>query len=63
MPELSASKILIPRGEKVLSSYVYVWFSFSATYLAKTKHDKSYKEHSKIDLLKTAEGYAAFHNF
>jgi len=55
---------MIPRGEKILSSYVYVCFSFPASYLAKMKYGKSYKEHSKIDFtVKTAEGYAAFHNF
>lgn len=53
-----ASKILILGGE-----CVYVCFSFSATYLAKMKHGKSCKEHTKKDLLRTAEGYAAFHNF
>jgi len=43
---------------------VYVCFSFPASYLAKMKYGKSYKEHSKIDFtVKTAEGYAAFHNF
>lgn len=39
-----------------------MYVEFSPTCLTKIKHGKAYKEHSKTDLPKTAQGCAVFHN-